>query len=528
MANKPIAALRDQHVIVVGAGIAGLVCALRLACQGIRVTVLERAATPGGKMRQFVVQGAAIDAGPTVFTMRWIFDQIFAAAGTTLEQHLKLDPLHILARHAWSETEQLNLYADQQQSAQAIGEFAGASQAQRFLQFCAQAREVYQTLEGPYIRSSKPTLMRMVRDLGPRGLWTLTKLGPFATLWQNLARQFSDVRLQQLFGRYATYTGSSPWLAPATLMLIAQVEMDGVWSIRGGMHALAQALEKLAVQHGVQFCYQTHVARILTSHGRASGVQLADGAQLNADAVVYNGDAGALAAGLMGKQVHNAAAKLPRHARSLSALTWAVHAPVSGFDLARHNVFFQRNYANEFSDIFKRGVLPTSPTVYVCAQDRGVAESAPPQTERLLCLINAPACGDVRAFTAGEIEQCEHAGFSLLRTCGLQIERNSFNTVLTTPQDFNQLFPGTGGALYGQAARGWMDTFTRPGSASRLPGLYLAGGGAHPGPGVPMAAMSGQLAAETLLAHLASTSKSQRVVISGGTSTRSAIAANTL
>jgi 1-hydroxycarotenoid 3,4-desaturase len=254
---------------------------------------------------------------------------------------------------------------------------------------------------------------------------------------------------------------------------------------------------------------------------------------VQASAVVYNGDAGALAAGLMGAQAKPATPVLPVQARSLSALTWSIHAPTQGFTLSRHNVFFQRGYASEFTDIFAHGRLPSAPTVYVCAQDRGIDRGAQGNVaggaERLLCLINAPATADVaaQAFNREELERCEQAGFSLLQRCGLQIQRNSRNTVLTTPLQFHQNFPGTGGALYGRAMRGWMDTFARPGAASRIPGLYLAGGGAHPGPGVPMAAMSGQLAAETLMAHRGLTSASRRVVISGGMPTRSVIAANT-
>jgi 1-hydroxycarotenoid 3,4-desaturase len=516
----------DQHVVVIGAGVAGLTAAVQLACSGVQVTVLERAHMPGGKMRQVTVDGAAIDSGPTVFTMRWVFDELFAHAGASLDDYVWLQPLSILARHAWSASQQLDLYADKHASAEAIGRFSGAAESRRFLRFCDQAKQVYQALETPYIRSEKPSLARMVRDLGPRGIVTLSALGPFATLWQNLARQFSDPRLQQLFGRYATYTGSSPWLAPATLMLIAQVEMNGVWSVRGGMHALASALERLGRVKGVRYTYGAHVQRINVVNGRAAGVTLANGETIAADSVVYNGDAGALAQALLGDAARGATDTMPARARSLSALTWSINAVTHGFDLSRHNVFFQPNYAGEFDDIFRLQRLPQTPTVYLCAQDRGEGAGAVQGAERLLCLVNAPAIGDVRQFEDKEIAQCEQNSFAMLRRYGLMIDRQIHNTVLTTPQDFHRLFPGTGGALYGRAMRGWMDTFRRPCSESQIPGLYLAGGGAHPGPGVPMAAMSGRLAAETLLARLHSTNRSRRVVISGGTSTRSAMMAS--
>lgn len=528
-------ALRTHRVVVIGAGVGGLVSALLLACQGLQVTLVERAETPGGKMRRLMVDGAGVDAGPTVFTMRWVFEQIFESAGASLADRLRLQPLGVLARHAWGGDARLDLHADAARSADAIAQFSGPQEARRFVQFCAQARKVYDTLEGPYIRSPRPTLLGMARDLGPSGLGVLAGLGPLASLWRSLSRHFHDPRLQQLFGRYATYCGSSPFAAPATLMLVAQVEMDGVWAVEGGMLAVATALADLAQQHGATLRYGQACDEVLVRNGRACGVRLAGGECIAADSVVFNGDAGALTAGLLGVGCAAAVAPVPASGRSLSALTWAIHARSAGFPLVRHNVFFNADYASEFSDIFQHGRLPREGTVYVCAQDRNDNAELPAHrgdthssaAERLLCLVNAPANGDTAPLSPSEIDACEQTHFALMQRSGLTIHRQPHNTVRTTPSDFHRLFPATGGALYGQAANGWMGVFKRSASASRLPGLYLAGGSVHPGPGVPMAAMSGRLAAETLLAHLDSTSRSRRVATSGGTSTRSATTGTT-
>jgi 1-hydroxycarotenoid 3,4-desaturase len=514
-------ALRDHRVVVVGAGIGGLVAALELAHRGVQVTVVESAATPGGKMRQILVDGAAVDSGPTVFTMRWVFDQLLADLGTSLEELLVLEPLGILARHAWrGSNTTLDLFSDVAQSAHAISAFSSPREGRRFVAFCAQSRALYRTLEGPYIRSQRPTLSSIARDLGPSGLGVLMGLGPFATMWSALGKQFHDPRLQQLFGRYATYCGSSPWLAPATLMLVAQVELDGVWSVQGGMHAVATALAGLAQRTGVQFRYGTACSRIEVQSGRTSGVILANGQRIAADSVVFNGDADALAQGLLGPATASAVARVEVAKRSLSALTWSMHTRTSGFPLVRHNVFFDTDYASEFSDIFQKRTLPRHGTVYVCAQDRNDDATQPPGAERLLCLVNAPPDGDTRLFDASETNACETHSLTLLNQCGLILHPQPHQKVLTTPHGFNQLFPGTGGALYGRATHGWMSAFQRPASQSRVPGLYLVGGSVHPGPGVPMAAMSGRLAAATLMAHLDSTKRSHRVVISGGMSTR--------
>jgi 1-hydroxycarotenoid 3,4-desaturase len=532
-------------VVVVGAGVGGLVSALLLARRGLAVTLVERADGPGGKMRQVLADGLPVDSGPTVFTMRWIFDQIFAAAGSSVDAELSLTPLRVLARHHWpqgaSGVASIDLHADRAQSAAAIGRFAGAAEARRFEHFCAEAARVYRTLEAPYIRSGRPTFWQMVGDLGPRGLAILAALGPFASLWRRLSHHFHDPRLQQLFGRYATYCGASPWQAPATLMLVAQVELDGVWSVAGGMHALARALADLAQRRGARLRYGLHVDQIAVRNGRACGVRVrptgataGDGEFIAADSVVFNGDAGALPLGLLGDAVRPAARPVRPRERSLSAVTWSLAARTGGQPLVRHNVFFQGDYASEFADIFGRGRLPRAGTVYLCAQDRDddARLGAAGGIERLLCLVNAPAVGDAdtAALDAPEIDTCERTSFGLLERCGLTLRPQA--KVITTPRDFHRLFPATGGALYGRGfsdrlTHGWMTLFKRPGAQSALPGLYLAGGSVHPGPGVPMAAMSGQLAAATLLAHLDSTRPSRRVVISGGMSTRSAMTAGT-
>lgn len=518
-------------MIVVGSGIAGLVSACDLALSGVDVVVLERAETLGGKLHQRHVNGVGIDSGPTVFTMRWIFEDLFERAGTRLDHELVCHRAEILARHAWSASERFDLYADRQRARQEVERFSGRAEADRFDAFCDLAQTAYRTLEGAYIRSERPTFTSMNRDLGARGLRVLWQLGLFQNLWTSLSRHFKDPRLHQLFSRYATYCGSSPLQAPATLMLIADVEMQGVWTIEGGMTALAHAIAKLAQRHGAEIRTQCEVSDILVGNDRVSGVALRNGECLQADAVIFNGDVAALKQQAVGiRRDHpkggllNAAVFGPAeddlHKRSLSALTLSMHAKTEGFPLVYHNLFFNQDYAREFSDIFRDRRLPQQPTVYVCAQDRDDLATPANGPERLLLLVNAPATGDRAPFTDSEIRECTDASFSLMQRCGLSIDHCEANTLITTPAQFHQRFPATGGALYGQATHGWMHAFSRWGSTSRLPGLLLAGGSVHPGPGVPMAALSGRLAAATLMAHLGLTKPSRRVVISGGTSMR--------
>ncbi|MBK1648989.1 CrtD protein [Rhabdochromatium marinum] len=516
--NRP-----SERVIIVGAGVGGLAAAIVLAARGLDVELFERAPTPGGKLREAAVGTARIDAGPTVFTMRWVFEELFAAAGTSLDAELALTPAQMLARHAWSQDQRLDLFADLQRSADAIGQFAGAREARGFLRFSADARNIFTTLKDSFITNSRTTPAGLMQRVGLGGLGGLINIKPYSKLWPVLGSYFKDPRLRQLFGRYATYCGSSPFLSPATLMLVAHVEQEGVWLVEGGMHQLAQTMARVASRLGVRLHYSAPVAEILIEHGRAAGIRLDSGATHQADAVVMNADTAALGAGLFGSQAARATPATPPQARSLSALTWSLVAETTDFPLVRHTVFFSRDYPAEFRDLLQRQRLPHEPTVYICAQDRSDHDTGTPPPsgpERLLCLVNAPATGDHHDFTPAEINACAERTFALLARCGLQVRQQPEWTQITSPTQFNQMFPASGGALYGRASHGWMASFSRPGARSKLPGLYLAGGTTHPGPGLPMATLSGRLAAASLLADRPSTSRSRPTATSGGTSTR--------
>ena len=282
--------MASGQAIIVGAGIGGLVSAVLLASRGMQVTVVEKKNGPGGKIRQLEVEGALIDAGPTVFTMRSVIDDVFEAAGTRTEDYITLHRANRIARHAWGPDERLDLYADAERSAAAIGEFAGAKAVAGFRSFSKEAKRIFDILDKPFLRGSKtypPGLMWRI------GLWrvkALIDIRPYESLWKVLKEHFDDPRLLQLFGRYTTYCGSSPFLTPATLMLIAHVEAQGVWAIEGGMSALAIALEKLAKEKGVAFRYGQSVSRIQVHNKAVTGVQLANGERLSADKVIFNGD----------------------------------------------------------------------------------------------------------------------------------------------------------------------------------------------------------------------------------------------
>ncbi len=523
---RPPAALVERvrvnqpDVVVVGAGIGGLAAAVDLAQAGLPVTVVDQAASPGGKVRELEVAGALVDSGPTVLTMKWVFDELFASAGARFEDRVGLHKAEVLARHAWSETERLDLFSDSARTADAIGDFAGAGAARGFLAFRRRTAEVYRTLENSFIRAARPTPLGLVLT---GGLGGLLRAKPFETLWSELGSFFEDPRLRQLFGRYATYCGSSPFLAPATLMLVAHVELEGVWRVNGGMQRLPEAMARLAAEKGAHFRPSERVTAVELAGGRAAAVLLESGERLPASAVVLNTDVSALGEGLLGTVAQGVGQKLRLQERSLSALTLSLNAPTRGFPLSHHNVFFCAHSGAEFSDVFAHRRLPREPTVYVCAQDRGdmgLEHGMDSEAERLFCIINAPATGDRARFEEQDIQPCLQSALALLKRCGLELGQTPDNCRVTSPADFERRFPGTGGALYGRATHGAMATFKRPASRSHIPRVYLAGGSVHPGPGVPMVALSGRLAARSVLEDLGSTARSRPPATPAGTLTR--------
>lgn len=507
-----------DSVVVVGAGMGGLAAAMRLAAAGRAVTLCDAHPWPGGKMRQMPSAAGPVDAGPTVLTLRDVLAQLFHDTGASLDVALDLQPLPELARHFWPDGTRLDLGHSPEANAAAIEAAFGARARQDFLRFSRATAQLFQAFDGPIMRSPQPRIGPAARAALMRpAIWPW--LAPGRSLHSALRASFRQPKLRQLFGRYATYVGGNPLLAPAVLGLVWQAEAQGVWAVRGGMAALAQALARRFVDLGGQLRLGTGVQRILHQGGRVAGVCLADGSQIAAHTVVFNGDPLALPA-LLG-----AAPRRPKlhPARSLSARVWTFAAQVAPTGLGRdalgyHSVFFADDEAAEFQPL-SRNQTPSAPTIYVCAQDR--LDGTPDGPERFQMILNAPAV----AAQDERTERCQNHPLARLRHFGLQMGPWPQAAQLTTPAQFAQLFPASQGALYGQSPNSTWATFQRPQARTGLAGLYLAGGGVHPGAGVPMALLSGQHAAQAVQSDQISPARSRRMAMRGGMSTVSATAA---
>lgn len=502
------------RAVIIGAGIAGLACAVRLRAAGLHVTVLERHATVGGKIRTVPSPAGPIDAGPTVLTMRHVFDDLFACAGEELDDHVTLVRQDTVARHFWADGTSLDLYADEALSTTAIAEFAGNTAARQFTRFCARTRALFEAFDAPMMQAPAPKLSALTAHVlkTPK---LIPAMAPLSTLKSLLKFSFDDPRLRQLFGRYATYVGGSPTHAPAILSLIWQAEAGGVWVVKGGMHKLTEALKKILLAQGVDIRTDTHVARIEAQSGRVAAVHLDDGTRMACDVVVHAGDPRALPTGAFGTSTTHIAAQTAKAERSFSARVLSFAAIPKGPDLAHHNIFFAADAEGEFRDLMA-GRIPQNPSFYICALDRG-QHKAPPDLERFEIITNAPATSQTT--DPEDIDPWLHQITQQMAVHGMHFSPTPTTTSVTTAQKFAQMFPASMGALYGQSPHGLTAALQRPTARTQIANLYLAGGGTHPGAGVPMATLSARHAAEAIVSDLTSTSLSGQTAMHGGMST---------
>jgi 1-hydroxycarotenoid 3,4-desaturase len=511
--------LENDSIAIIGAGMGGLAAAIRLAAAGRDVTVFEAQGWPGGKMRTMPSDIGPVDAGPTVLTLPDVLDSLFAAAGTTTADHLTLTALPVLARHFWADGARLDLTADAQANQNAIAQAFGPRAGREFARLQAETRALFDAFDAPIMRAPRPRILPSARAALARPS-ILPWLVPGRSLAAMLDTRLSDPHLRQLFGRYATYVGGNPLLAPAVLGLVWQAEAAGVWAVEGGMARVAQALANVLQRLGGTLRLNTPVARIQTKGGVVHGLQLADGAEMACRQIIFNGDPAALPYLL--DQPRRAPQPRQTQPRSLSANVWTFAAAVApkglGPDaLAYHTLFFADDPQAEFAPL-ARNQTPPDPTIYVCAQDRANGQT-PRGPERFQFILNAPAIPQGRPDPEAS---CQTHPCDRLARFGLHLTPAPGPDRRTTPAQFNALFPHSQGALYGLSPNGAMATFLRPTARTKVKGLYLAGGGVHPGAGVPMALMSGGHAAQAVLNDRISRVRSARTAMPGGMSTASA------
>lgn len=487
-------------VVIIGAGIGGISAAIHLAAAGRRVIIHEQNAQPGGKMGEICAAGFRWDTGPSVITMRPVIEDLFAAAGRRLDDYVTLRALAPLTRYFYRDGAVLDAHSDPARMAAEIARVA-PHDVQGYAAFLTYAARMYKLTARPFIHGEPPSLASL-RHASPLDA---LRIDPLRTLDQAVRRHVRSPHLRMLLNRFATYTGASPFLAPATLAVIAHVELaGGVWYPQGGIYRLAEALAALARELGVELRLNTRVASIALRDGRATGIIDADGARQPAAAVLSNLDVTTTFASLLppGAAINRRRAQLEARESSLSGFVLLLGVEGEHPALAHHNIFFPDDTRAEFDDIFVRGRPPHDPTLYVAMTSKSDLGHAPPGCENWFVLVNAPPVGSgVDWATAAPAYR--DLILARLAAAGYDLRDRLRCARVLTPED---LAAGSGawrGALYGASANRALDAFRRPHNrCAEVPGLYFAGGSAHPGGGVPMVMLSGRAAAGMILKDL--------------------------
>ena len=481
---------KRASVIVVGAGIGGLAATVRLAAKGHAVTVFEQLERPGGKLNVLEDAGFRFDTGPSLVTLPWVFEDLFQAAGTRLQDHLELRRLEPICRYFHPDGTQFDASADLPVMMHNLERWSPSS-GEDFMAFYGHAARAWRGSRKPYLESTISSPLDFVRDGVP---WAdLGALVPWPTLDGLARRFFRDPRMHPFVGRYATYTGSSPYRAPGTLSSVLYSEFAfGAWYLMGGLYKLAESLEHIAKSLGVTFEYNAKVERLTLEQSRVTGVQLVN-RTIQADAVICNADAAHLYTHLLPTHLD------PRKGRlepSLSGFVILLGVEGTTPHLEHHNIFFSSNYPLEFKRIFTEAVGAEDPTIYVCISSKTDPSQAPAGMENWFILVNAPPTGRVDwtreapDYAALILEQLAKRGVDVRQRIRIQH--------LLTPDDLERRYGAHRGGIYGSSSNTVGSAFLRPKNRSGIPGLYLASGSAHPGGGLPLVTLSGKLAAEAL------------------------------
>lgn len=492
-----------SQVIVIGSGAGGLSAAIRLRNKGHSVTVLEQSATFGGKLARYERDGFVFDTGPSLFTLPAVYRDLFLKSGAALEEVVDLQPIDPGFTYHFHDGSTLTMPGvDPGMCAAAIGRAFGGNSEAEWRTFMQRAAAMWRITRVPVIESP----LNGMRDLAslaksPRDIRTIA---PFTSLHSLARKTFSDPRLVTLVDRYATYTGSDPRKAPAVLATIPYVEQNfGAWHLGGGVTTLADALVQRAMDRGVDLRPNTEVTRILTETGRATGVELSDGSTMAADIVVANADASLVYGRLIDDQAAAPARKRLAQATPSMAgfvILLAVEGKTPG--LAHHNVWFPEHYQQEFSDIFGRHPRPVrDPAIYACVPD-DPRMRPDDDHESWFILVNAPRHGRTKGTIDWDEEgladrYADHI-LETLAARGTDIRSRIMWREVRTPSTLESKAFAPGGAIYGTSSNGSRSAFLRAANKSPIEGLFLVGGSAHPGGGLPLVGISGDLVANLI------------------------------
>jgi len=477
------------NTVVIGAGIGGLAAACLLAADGSQVTVLEKNATVGGKMNQHITKGYRFDTGPSLLTMPGVLTQLFSYCGKDVRDYLEFSALSPVCRYHYPDGTVFNAYDDLEETCREIRQFAPEDE-QAYRDFLNHTRALYARTADVFLFHP----LQKAGDLLQMPVMDVFKIDALTTVSKKVDQYFSSVYLRQFFKRFATYNGSSPYMAPGTINVIPHVEMNmGGYYVRGGLYRVAEAMRDLAESMGVVFHTGQEVKQIVVQDGRVTGVKTQKDAY-DTDLVVSNADAYESYLTLLDRK-HSSLMK--RKILEYSEPSCSGFVLLLGCNrtwekkLVHHNIFFSSDYPAEFEDIFTHKRLPENPTIYIANTSVSDSSHVPGTGSNLFILVNAPYLHSSQDWSAATSAYADKL-IGMLEQRGLTDLQKSIEVKdVITPMDFYQKYRSNKGSIYGTSSNSKMAAFLRPRNRhSDLENLWLVGGSTHPGGGIPLALLS--------------------------------------
>jgi len=481
---------QKEKALIIGSGVAGMASAIRLKVMGFDVDVFESNDYPGGKLAEFNNGEYRFDAGPSLFTMPHYVDELFELAGKNPRDYYSYIKKDLVCNYFFDDKTRFTAYSDKEKYAQEA-EKVFQTDAVEIKKYFSNAQKKFELTAPLFLENSLHIFKNYLKIETVKAIAQLHQLSIFSTLDEHNAKYFKDARLQQLFNRYATYNGSSPFLTPGIMGMIPHLEQHyGTFFPIGGMISITQALYQLAKDLGVNFEFSSPVDKIIIRNSAAVGVRVLGKEKLG-DLVISNMDIVPTYRKLLKEQI--APAKTLKQERSSSALIfyWGIRKQFKDLDL--HNILFSADYKAEFDAIFNQKTIPSDPTVYIHISSKDEPRDAPDGCENWFVMINVP--GNTGQDWDALIPLARKVIIERINKClDTNIESFIENEELLEPRTIESRTQSFQGSLYGAASNNRFAAFLRhPNFSSRLKNLYFCGGSVHPGGGIPLALLSGKI-----------------------------------
>ena len=492
--NKP-------HVVVIGAGLGGLSAAISLASEGFSVDLLEKNDKVGGKLNILHKDGFAFDLGPSILTMPHIFQKLFERAGKNMADYVQIQTVEPHWRNFFVDGSTLDLSSDPVMMKQELDKL-GANTAQEFDAFLAYSKRLCEVTEEGYFAHGLDSFWELLNHYGM--VKSLREFDVFRSMDQGVRRFIKNQKLVDVLNYFIKYVGSSPYDAPALMNLLPYIQFGyGLWYIKGGMYGMAQGLEKLAIELGVNIHLNSEVAEIQHQNGKATAVRLANNQLINADIIVSNMEVIPAYQKLFSGQ-EKEIKRLEKFAPSCSGLV--LHLGVNKIypQLAHHNFFYSDNSKEHFNSVFHANRLSEDPTIYLVAPCKSDPSQASKDCEIIKILPHIPHLNPEQPFTAEDYAALRERVLIKLENMGLtDLRKHIICEEYWTPIDIQAKYYSNQGSIYGVVADRFKNLgFKNQQRSKVLKNLYFVGGSVNPGGGMPMVTLSGQLVRDKILADL--------------------------